>query len=294
MLEIDVDVGRLVAVVGEEALEQQFVLDRIDRGDAEHVADHRIGGRAPALAEDLLAAGELDDRIDGEEIGRVAPVGDQPQLMLEQLAHSACGGAVREFGRERGPGQPLQRLLRRAAASSRSRRDIGSSSSRKREGAALGDVGAWRGSRRERRRSAAPSPPGSSDGGRRSARGGSRARRSCMLADRGDDVLEHALVGAVVEDVAGGEAAQAVPAGQRVERVEPLRLARAAAMGEREMGARRRKYPPSGRARSRRPRRPRRAPEPRPARPTRRRHPPSGGSIGPSRPSCGRRGSCRR
>ena len=52
MLEIDVDVGRLVAALGDEALEQQLVLDRIDRGDAEHVADHRIGRRAAALAED--------------------------------------------------------------------------------------------------------------------------------------------------------------------------------------------------------------------------------------------------
>ena len=52
MLEIDVDVGRFVAAFRDEALEQQFVLDRIDRGDAEHEADHRIGRRAAALAED--------------------------------------------------------------------------------------------------------------------------------------------------------------------------------------------------------------------------------------------------
>ena len=58
-----------------------------------------------------------------------------------------------------------------------------------------------------------------------------------MLADRGDDVVEHALVGPVVEDVAGGEAPEAVAAGERIERMEPLRLARAAAMGEREMAA---------------------------------------------------------
>ena len=58
-----------------------------------------------------------------------------------------------------------------------------------------------------------------------------------MLANRGDHVLQHAFVGAVVEDVAGGEAAQAVTAGERIERMEALRLARAAAMGEREMGA---------------------------------------------------------
>ena len=58
-----------------------------------------------------------------------------------------------------------------------------------------------------------------------------------MLADRGDDVVEHALVGAVVEDVAGGEGAHAMIAGERIERMEPVRLAGTAAVGEGEMGA---------------------------------------------------------
>ena len=58
-----------------------------------------------------------------------------------------------------------------------------------------------------------------------------------MLADRGDDVLEHALVGAVVEHVAGGERPHPVAPRERVERMEPRRLARPAAMGEREMSA---------------------------------------------------------
>ena len=53
VLEIDVDVGRLAALVRDEAFEQQLVLDRIDRGDAEHEADHRIGRRAAPLAQDV-------------------------------------------------------------------------------------------------------------------------------------------------------------------------------------------------------------------------------------------------
>src|SRR3546814_7882890 len=44
MLEIDVDVGRLVALGRHEAREEQFVLHRVDRGDAEQEADDRIGG----------------------------------------------------------------------------------------------------------------------------------------------------------------------------------------------------------------------------------------------------------
>ena len=63
VLEIDVDVGRFVAVLGNEAVEQQLVLRRVDRGDAEAIAHRRIGGRAAPLAQDRrhLRAGEIDD-----------------------------------------------------------------------------------------------------------------------------------------------------------------------------------------------------------------------------------------
>ncbi|MHC3925260.1 hypothetical protein ACMZ4W_00337 [Brevundimonas naejangsanensis] len=44
MLEVHVDVGRLVAVGGQETLEQQVVAGRIDAGDAQDVADSRVGG----------------------------------------------------------------------------------------------------------------------------------------------------------------------------------------------------------------------------------------------------------
>ncbi len=125
MLEIDVDVGRFVARVGNEPLEQQFVRDRVDRGDPEHVADHRIGGRSAPLAEDALASGESDDRIHGQEIRRIFEPADQPQLMVEQLGHKRP---------ERRP-EIWPRALRGSSArarpgacapTSRSRRDIGS------------------------------------------------------------------------------------------------------------------------------------------------------------------------
>ena len=71
MLEIDVDVRRLAALGGDETREQQIVFRRIDGGDAEHVADRRIGGGAAPLAQDPLLAREVDDVVDGEKIGRV-------------------------------------------------------------------------------------------------------------------------------------------------------------------------------------------------------------------------------
>ena len=62
VLEVDVDVGRLVALLREEALEQQFLLRRIDLGDAQGVAHGRVGRRAASLAEDAPAARERGPR----------------------------------------------------------------------------------------------------------------------------------------------------------------------------------------------------------------------------------------
>jgi hypothetical protein len=52
VLEVDVDVGRLVALAADEALEQQRHARRVDLGDAQAVADRRVGRRAAALAQD--------------------------------------------------------------------------------------------------------------------------------------------------------------------------------------------------------------------------------------------------
>ena len=111
VLEIDVDVGRLAPVGRDEALEQQVDAGGIDAGDAEAVAHGAVGGRAAALAEDLLLAGVAHDVVDGEEIARVVEPGDEGQLLLQQRAHLlrhaigvACGGAF--------PGQRLEVGLR--------------------------------------------------------------------------------------------------------------------------------------------------------------------------------------
>ena len=57
VLEIDVDVGRLVALGGDEALEEEIGALGIDLGDAEAVADGGVGGRAAPLAEDAPCRG---------------------------------------------------------------------------------------------------------------------------------------------------------------------------------------------------------------------------------------------
>ena len=77
MLEVDVDVGRLVALGRDEAFEQKIETRRIHLGDPEAIADGGIGGRAAALAEDFLRAREAHDVVHGEEVRRVIERGDQ-------------------------------------------------------------------------------------------------------------------------------------------------------------------------------------------------------------------------
>ena len=87
VLEVHVDVGRLPALRGDEALEQQPHPHRIDRGDAQHVADGRVGGAPPPLAEDPARAGEPHHVPDGEEVARVPELLDQGELPGELPGH---------------------------------------------------------------------------------------------------------------------------------------------------------------------------------------------------------------
>ena len=84
VLEIDVDVGRLAALFGNEALEQEVVAFGVDRGDAQDVADSGVRRRSPALAQDVLAARERDDRVHGQEIGSVTEASDQTEFVAEK------------------------------------------------------------------------------------------------------------------------------------------------------------------------------------------------------------------
>jgi len=85
VFEVDVDVGWLVALARDEALEQHVHARRVDLGDAQAVAHGRVGGRAAALAEDAAVAGEFHDVVDGQEVGFVAHLGDQLELFFDLL-----------------------------------------------------------------------------------------------------------------------------------------------------------------------------------------------------------------
>jgi hypothetical protein len=69
MLEIDIDIRRLVAVHRHEPIKEQRALLRINFGYLEAVADDRIGGRAPPWHRIQLISGMHDDPTDRQEVG---------------------------------------------------------------------------------------------------------------------------------------------------------------------------------------------------------------------------------
>jgi hypothetical protein len=81
VLEIHIDVGRLAPLLAHEPLEEKPLAHGIDRRDAEHVADGRVRRRAAALAQDALRTRKTQDRLDRQEIRRIAQLLDEIELM---------------------------------------------------------------------------------------------------------------------------------------------------------------------------------------------------------------------
>ena len=87
VLEVDIDVGRLVALARDEALEQHRHARGIDLGDAEAITHRGVRRRAAPLTEDAATARERDQIVHGEEIGFVTELGDEREFVLDQRAH---------------------------------------------------------------------------------------------------------------------------------------------------------------------------------------------------------------
>ena len=111
VLEIDVDVGRLLALLRDEALEQKVDVLRIHLGDLEAIADHRIRRGAAPLAQNALGAREADDIVYGEEVGRVVQLARHLELAVERLTDLRAD-TVRIAPFRSLLGQRHQRLLR--------------------------------------------------------------------------------------------------------------------------------------------------------------------------------------
>ena len=125
VLEVDVDVGRLGALGGEEAFEEQVRPRGVDGGDAEHVANRAVRRAPAALAEDPPGPREVHDLVHAEEIRRDRERLDERELLLDLRAHGgrraalavahddpllddAAQGVVRRFA---GPNEGLARKV---------------------------------------------------------------------------------------------------------------------------------------------------------------------------------------
>ena len=86
MHDVQVDVGRLGALAGQEPLEQKPHPNRIHRGDSEAEADHRVRRGTPPLTEDSPLAAEADDLDHGEEIAAVVEFLNQLEFLFQLLS----------------------------------------------------------------------------------------------------------------------------------------------------------------------------------------------------------------
>ncbi len=95
--EIEIDVRRPAALLGEEAFEGKPEPDWIDPGQAQAPAHRRVGSRAANLTEDVLLSGELDDVPHHQEVPGEVELPDHRQFVLQPL-NSARIDAARPIG----------------------------------------------------------------------------------------------------------------------------------------------------------------------------------------------------
>ena len=245
VLEIDVDVGRLAAVLGNEAGKQKFGLFRVYRGDAEAIADRAVRRRAAALAEDFLVlpAREGHDVMDGEEIARVVELGDQRELVMKPLC-DVVRNAFRIFVfriaiLRAGPGEIFEMLLRGFAFRHRlvgifvfqlAEREIAGFGDLDGAGDGLGKI--FEQPRHLRR----GFQMAFGIDGKPQARFGNGA----FLADAGEDVGERPALRRVIGDVVDGDERRMKALAELGQKPEPARLVAAMIMDAGEEGAARR------------------------------------------------------
>ena len=121
VLKIHIDIRRLIALAGDKALEQQIAPIRVDLGNPQRKTHRRIGGRAAALTENLLLAGEGNDVLHGEKVAVVGLLRDQLQFILQLRTHLVADPvwptpgrtAPGQFTQPAGRGMPLRHQLAR-------------------------------------------------------------------------------------------------------------------------------------------------------------------------------------
>ncbi len=66
--QVEIDIRPLAAFFREKPFEEQFHADRIDRRDAQRIADRTVGGRTAPLHEDFLFAAKPNDVPNDQEV----------------------------------------------------------------------------------------------------------------------------------------------------------------------------------------------------------------------------------
>ncbi len=234
MFEIDVDVGRFLALARHEPFEKQFMLDGIDRGDAQHEADAAVRRRSPPLAENAPPSRFSDDAVHGQKIGGIAQLFDQPELM-GKLIGIGFGHAIGKHAGRCRPRQPLQQLLRRFARTCFLRILIAKLIEV--EGAGMRDVG-----RCCQRIGIGGKAPGHFRAGLELPIGIALALEpqridGAMVTDRGHNILQQLAIIAVIEDVTQHHRSHMMRSRLRIETMNPDRIVRPSAQRQPKIGA---------------------------------------------------------
>src|SRR5699024_9187073 len=93
VLKIDINIGWLVAFATDEAGKQKLAAFGVHLGNAQAIANGRIGCRTSALTKYAQPAGMTDNIVNRQEVGLILQFGNQGELLF-QLLHHAVGYAV--------------------------------------------------------------------------------------------------------------------------------------------------------------------------------------------------------
>ena len=216
VLEIHVDVGRLLARAGQEARDQQPGLGRIDHGDAQRVAHRRVGRGTAPLAQDVARTGEAHDVVHGEEEGLVAQFGDQAQFLLHlgpDLAWHALRPALAQAGlgqcaQVAGRGMPGRHQFDRIVVPELAQAETAAPRQ------------FHRGLQQRRRMDVAQRPARAQVALTIAEQQRPGLRQRGVVADRDQGVLEHALAPARHVHIAAGQRRHAQLRGQRHQRLQ--------------------------------------------------------------------------
>ena len=85
MFEININIGRLIALGRNKTFKQQIQSAGVDSRDAEAIAHGRISRRAAPLTQNALTAGKLNQIVNGQKIRRIRKLSNEFQLIANEL-----------------------------------------------------------------------------------------------------------------------------------------------------------------------------------------------------------------